>query len=419
VTEVEWCERRLLSRIHRYTLDRLRRDIEPVSQAAFTRFLFQWQRVAPETRAAGPDGLTAVLDLLDGCELPAAAWETEVLPARLVDYDPLWLDGLCLSGQIAWARLSPGPVSGDARRAGPVRSTPIALFRRAHAAAWHGLRPGPAPDARRLSTAAAAVHQALAARGASFFAELVPATRLLRTEVERALAELVAWGLISSDSFAGLRALLIPSQRRRLIDGARRRGGQVAPFGVESAGRWALIGGERSPDHDDATELLARQLLRRYGVVFRAALAREALTVPWRDLVRVYRRLEARGEIRGGRFVSGFSGEQYALPEAIGLLRGVRREGERGELIAISAADPLNLVGLLTPGALVPATTANRILYRDGVPVAVASGPGARASIAVLVSATPEEEREFRAALVQRRVSPMVRRYLAKSRRGA
>jgi ATP-dependent Lhr-like helicase len=214
--------------------------------------------------------------------------------------------------------------------------------------------------------------------------------------------------------------LLIPSNRRKLIGGARRRSGRVAPFGVETAGRWARQDGQDGRDgRDEAVEVLGRQLLRRYGVVFRALLARESILAPWRDLVRVYRRLEARGEIRGGRFVNGFSGEQYALPEAIGLLRGVRREGERNELIAISAADPLNLVGVLTPGPLVPGTLTWRVLFRDGVPVAVANGAARREQIELLGQAGPDEQREWRAALVRRRVSPMVRRYLAKARSGA
>ncbi|MGH7699229.1 MAG: Lhr family ATP-dependent helicase, partial [Gemmatimonadales bacterium] len=209
--EIEWCERRLLARIHRYTLDRLRKEIEPVSPADFMRFLFRWQRLTAETRATGPDGLSAVLDLLDGYELPAGAWESEILPARVAEYDPLWLDGLCLSGEVAWGRLSPvrnAEVGMRNRRSGPIRTTPIALFQRERGAAWRSLATPPDPATLPLSHSARAVLDALDRRGASFFGDLVNATGLLRTVVEQALGELVAWGLVTADSFAGLRALL-------------------------------------------------------------------------------------------------------------------------------------------------------------------------------------------------------------------
>jgi ATP-dependent Lhr-like helicase len=455
VEEREWCERRLLARIHRYTLDRLRKEIEPVSQADFMRFLFRWQRVAPELKAQGGDGLAGVLELLDGCEIAAGAWESDVLPARMEDYDPLWLDALCLSGEIGWARLTPTPsMNEDGRRAGPIRTTPISLFKREHAAHWRSLEPPRNAGALALSTAGQTVLAVLEQRGASFFAELVRTTGMLRTEVENGLSELVAWGLVSSDSFAGLRALLIPSERRKPIAGARRRSGRTAPFGVETAGRWALTDGQTAgrsdgqhgtaPDaqrgerNDDirgadrltvrpsnrpdaerevALESLARQLLRRYGVVFRRMLEREAILPPWRELLRVFWRLEARGDIRGGRFVAGFSGEQFALPEAVGLLRGVRRAPAGGELVSISGADPLNLIGIVTPGSAVPALATNRILFRDGVPVAVSEGSGKKQRF--LVEVTPEEAIVLRSALIRRKVSPLVRRYLGKSRSGA
>src|SRR6059036_1084126 len=357
VAELEWCERRLLARIHRYTLDRLRKEIEPVTAADFMRFLFRWQRLAEDTRAEGPEGLAAVLELLDGFELPAGAWETDVLPARLGEYDPLWLDGLCLSGEIAWGRLTAtrnADVGTRNRKSGPIRTTPVALFRRERGAVWRSLTPEPDPKELPLSHAGRAVLEVLDGRGASFFGGLVNATGLLRTEVEKGLGELVAWGLVTSDSFAGLRALLVPSDRRRPIGGFRRRG-HVAPFGVETAGRWSRVRPPAPLPEEAVAEAVAWQLLRRYGVVFRRVVTRETLLTPWRDILRVYRRLEARGEIRGGRFVGGFSGEQYALPEAVDLLRGVRREEPRGELVALSGADPLNLVGIVTPGDLVPA----------------------------------------------------------------
>ena len=421
VPGTEWCERRLLARIHRYTLDRLRREIEPVTAADFLRFLFRWQRVAPDAHAEGPEGLAAVLDLLDGYELAAGAWESEVLPARLADYDPLWLDGLCLSGETAWGRLTAmrnADVGTRNRKAGPIRTTPIALFRRERGAVWHAATPDLDAASLPLSHTARALLTTLDERGASFFGDLVNATGLLRTEVEKGLGEIVAWGLVSSDSFAGLRALLVPSARRKPLShtGGYRRRGRVAAFGVETAGRWSRVRHRSALPDEQIAEAIAWQLLRRYGVVFRRLVQRESLLAPWRDVLRVFRRLEARGEVRGGRFVGGFSGEQYALPEAIGLLRSVRREPGGGELVAVSGADPLNLVGILTPGYAVPAVAANRILYRDGVPVAVKEGEGRGEK--VLVDATPEERELLRTALVRRRVAPLVRAYLGKSRAG-
>jgi len=417
VEGTEWCERRLLARIHRYTLDRLRKEIEPVAAADFLRFLFKWQRLATGSRAEGPEGLAAVLDLLDGYELAAGAWESDVLPARLTDYDPLWLDGLCLSGEVAWGRLTAtrnAEVGTRNRKAGPVRSTPIALFRRDRGEIWRAGNPEVDPGILPLSSTGKALLAAFESRGALFFGDLVNATGLLRTEVEKGLGELVAWGLVSSDSFAGLRALLVPSDRRRPIGpGTYRRRGRIAPFGVETAGRWARTHARPPVAEEQIAEAIAWQLLRRYGVVFRRLVQRETLLAPWRDILRVYRRLEARGEIRGGRFVGGFSGEQYALPEAIGLLRSTRREQGADELIAVSGADPLNLVGILTPGNAVPAITTNRILYRDGVPIVVKEGEGKGERF--LVDVPPEERDILRGALLRRRPAPLVRTYLGKS----
>ena len=278
---------------------------------------------------------------------------------------------------------------------------------------WRSLTVPPDPAQLPLSHSARAVLDALDERGASFFGDLVNATGLLRTEVEKGLGELVAWGLVTSDSFAGLRALLVPSDRRRPIGGFRRRG-HVAPFGVETAGRWSRVRPPAPLPEEAVAEAVAWQLLRRYGVVFRRVVAREALLTPWRDILRVYRRLEARGEIRGGRFVGGFSGEQYALPEAVGLLRSVRREEPRGELVALSGADPLNLVGIVTPGDVVAGVATNRILYRDGIPVAIREGAGSGEQF--LAEVTPDERERLKAALVRGRVAPLVRTYLGKTR---
>jgi ATP-dependent Lhr-like helicase len=373
----QWCDRRLLARIHRYTIRRLRSEIDPVAARDFLRFLFAWQHVSEETRLEGPEALPAVLAQLEGFEAPASAWETEILPARLKEYEPYFLDSQCLAGRSVWARLTPPAGAGD--RAGPVtavRATPIALMERRAAALWMSLAPpnagtGPSPRAQ-------AVLDRLAAQGALFFDELGEASRLLRSEVEQALAELVALGLVTSDSFAGLRALLTPSGQRKSLTGAKRRG-RVLPFAIESGGRWAIV---RRPPQEDGTEEargaaiehVARTLLRRYGVVFWRLLAREAAWLPpWRDLLRVFRRLEARGEIRGGRFVAGFSGEQYALPEAVGLMREMRRRPGSGQWVSLSGADPLNLAGILTPGPKLAALSSNRLVYRDGLPIAALS----------------------------------------------
>ena len=323
----EWCERRLLARIHRYTVKRLRAEIEPVAARDFLRFLFGWQRVTPDSQMEGPEAVEAIAGQLEGFEAAAGAWETEILPARVAAYEPAWLDDLCLAGRIAWARLRPaaGRPSGNGRAATPVRTTPIALLPRRHARLWASF--SQTEEVVQPSAQAQRVVAYIREQGASFFDELVEGTGLLRPQAEAALAELVALGLANADSFGGLRALLMPSDRRRPSGGRRRRG---AVFGMEDAGRWALAQRARaaqSGTQAEAVEHLARILLRRYGVVFWRLLEREAAWLPpWRDLLRVYRRLEARGEIRGGRFVAGFSGEQFALPEAIGMLRETRRK---------------------------------------------------------------------------------------------
>ena len=375
----EWCERRLLARIHRYTVKRLRAEIEPVAARDYLRFLCQWQRSEPETRMEGPDAVEAVLAQLEGFEAPAGAWETEILPARIVGYEPAWLDDLCLSGRVAWMRLKQrsGQAKEGERAAAPLRTTPITLLTRRHASHWLSL--SPLTDTARPGTRAQAVLDYIREHGASFFDELAEGTGLLCPEAEDALAELVALGIVNSDSFGGLRALLVPADQRRSSAGQRRR---RAAFGMEDAGRWALLrrtaqtqDQSRSLRDADATEHVARILLRRYGVVFWRLLEREAAWLPpWRELLRVYRRLEARGDIRGGRFVAGFSGEQFALPEAIGALREVRRKEGSGAWISVSGADPLNLAGSLTPGAKLPALTSNRLLYRDGMPIAFFAG---------------------------------------------
>ena len=405
----QWCERHLLARIHRYTLGRLRREIEPVSRRQLMRFLLDWQHASPATRLRGPDALPAVLAQLEGYEAAAGAWESEILPARIADYSANWLDELCRAGRIGWSRLRAGGGGG------PVRATPIVLLPRRQMAVWTSIARESSPQENLISSRAQAVADALREHGALFFDELQSIVHLLRTELEDALGELVAAGRISADSFAGLRALLLPAAKR---EAPRHRRMQRHVFGgIEDAGRWSLVrssllpAGEKVPDRADegrvlaetlpdkdrgksdpspqppsansgrgsplrgegeeAAEQVARTLLTRYGVVFWQLLEREAPWLPsWRDLLRVYRRLEARGEIRGGRFVEGLVGEQFALPEAIAPLRAIRQRADDGELAVVGGCDPLNLVGSALAGDKVPAVPGSRVLYRDGAPVA-------------------------------------------------
>ena len=375
----EWCDRRLLARIHRLTIDRLRAEIQPVSIHDFYRFLFAWQRTDQEHRTEGLEGLQSVLEQLDGCELPLAAWESAVLPARVADYDPEWLDRLCFSGRVGWGRLST-PQNSSARASAPLRTSPIALYLRENLADWLAL--ALQKPAIELSVTSQTVFDALQSGGALFFSELVSRSGLLPSQVEEALSQLAALGLVTSDSFDGLRALLVPSNKRPTFGRStakRRRRTNLAS--IEFAGRWSLLprsdgfpaatgGTNGAGPRETAMEKFARMLLRRYGVMFRRLLERESFPVTWYELGRIYRRWEARGEIRGGYFVGGISGEQFALPEAIGLLRSIRKSSSNGELITLSAADPLNLQGILTPGERIPAFTANRILFRDGLPIA-------------------------------------------------
>jgi ATP-dependent Lhr-like helicase len=410
-TEQEWCDRRLLARIHRLTIDRLRAEIQPVTPHEFYRFLFAWQRVDAEYRVEGPEGLESVLEQLDGYELPLAAWESAVLSQRLKEYDPHWLDRFCSSGRIGWGRLT-APQNPKARAFAPLRSSPIALYQREHLEDWLNL--AQSQSTIELPPATQSVFDALARGGALFFTELLRRTGLFPSQVEEALSELAAMGFVTSDSFDGLRALLVPSDKRPTLgrnEGRRRRKANLAS--IEFAGRWSLLrltagqasrlsqfsaddsssrdstgtqrrqktseltgNGDRletcpaTDGRDSALEKFARTLLRRYGVVFRRLLERETFPVSWYELGRIYRRWEARGEIRGGYFVGGVSGEQFALPEAIGLLRSARKAALKGALLALSAADPLNLIGILTPGGRIAALTNNRILFRDGLPVA-------------------------------------------------
>ena len=438
---IEWCERRLLARIHRYTLGRLRREIEPASRSEFVRFLFEWQRVKPDDRREGDEALAAVIAELEGFAAPAAAWESEILPARIVGFTPGMLDQLCLAGRASWARPAP-PVRETPRRSfGPIRSTPIALFSRQgrrQASLWlapaatdgelpTGPRPFPdstAPQGTEaedrnaggtrgsttlssgtskvvvpqggdvapapLSTGARGILAYLEACGASFFDDILAETGASELDAAAVLGDLIAQGRVTADGFAGLRAFTCASARRLRA--------------IAEAGRWSCVARRAADARDireDGAEAVARTLLRRYGVVFKPLLARESITVPWRDLLREFRRLEARGEIRGGRFVAGFTGEQYALPVAVETLRRVRRTPADGAMVTLSTADPLNLTGVICLGKRVPATASTRIAFRDGVPIATLTGSR---KIDWIEPQSPEQERDARNALLRRRI---------------
>ncbi len=467
----EWSARRLLARIHSYTLNRLRQEIEPVSTADFLRYLLAWQKLAPEHQMEGPESVRAIIEQLEGFEAPAAAWEGELLPGRLAEYDPAWLDALCLSGEVVWARLTPPVRSAastsengveKARGAAPVRNTPIALLQRKNLAIWSSVFPQPTLSELEFSTTTQAVHDYLSTRGASFFTDIVEGTKLLRSQVEEALGDLVANGLVISDSFAGLRALLTPASRK--TQAAAKRKHRQPVYAMSSAGRWSLLNrvgqtflsvspgnqsgrdktstGRDSATDAQAAEEIARILLKRYGVVFKRLLEREGIALPWRVLLRVYHRLEARGEIRGGRFVGGISGEQFALPDAVGMMRAIRRartgavdfgfrsptfiESAPGSLavgtppaqsssgdalesmISVSAADPLNLVGIITPGGRITAFTSNRILYYNGEPVAVLESGETK----FLVELSRSMEWKAKASLMRKATPPPLRSYL-------
>ncbi|MFZ5956279.1 DEAD/DEAH box helicase [Pseudomonas knackmussii] len=399
--EEEWCERHLLARIHRYTVRRLRREIEPVERADFMRFLFDWQRVSKTSQVRGAEALAGVLSQLEGFQAAAGAWESELLPARVADYGINWLDDLCRAGRLVWARLPSRATLRGRSGGGPLRSTPIVLLPRRELPLWGALC-ADAPEAE-LSSKAQKVLQALQAHGALFFDELTSEAHLLRSELEIALGELVAVGRVNADSFAGLRALLLPAAKRS----RQERRARTPLFGMADAGRWALL---RRPSVElvegqpprlaaEVLEHVAMTLLRRYGVVCWRLLAREADWLPpWRDLLRVYHRLEARGEIRGGRFVAGLTGEQFALPEAVGLLREVRRREKDGEYVVLSAVDPLNLAGTLLPGSKVPAVLGNRVIYKDGV----ALGALIAGKPVLWVELPREEEARVRELLIRR-----------------
>ncbi|MBL8217525.1 MAG: DEAD/DEAH box helicase [Bryobacterales bacterium] len=345
--EIEWCNRRVLARIHRTTLGRLRREIDPVTAEQFHAFLQRWQHVTPGGQLHGADGVLEIVKQLQGYEIPAAAWESQILSSRVANYDPSLLDELCLSGEVMWARVSPHPALEDSegRKVRATRVAPLTLLERAES---HWLLPGasPAPEDTTLSEAAQQLLQVLHERHALFFVDLARYLHRLPSEIEDALWELVAAGLVTADGFESLRALIDPKRRRG--EGRRRH---TRPR--HSAGRWALVPRDAETTAATRAEKWAVQLLARWGVLLRDLLARESGAPPWRELLTVLRRMEARGEIRGGRFVAGFTGEQFAKPEALELLRAMKRNKEAAATVEVPAADPLNLTGIVLPGARV------------------------------------------------------------------
>ncbi len=383
IDTLQWCERRLLARIHRYTLQTLRKEVQPVSPAAYMRFLFAWHGLTGETKPEGPEALFGVIEKLQGCEAPAVAWESEILPARLPDYAPEWMDQLCFSGRIAWGRFT--PYAGDAHAPSSLRTSPLGICTRADLPLF--LAPtsaeAPVPSTpwvdEHLGNEAQKVLEQLTLRGALFYHDLTQQCNLLPSQVEHGLAELVAKGRISADGFTGLRALLVPTSKRTALKERREKRGSNMPFSLDQAGRWWTFPRPQEQRSKDDVEAIARILLLRYGVLFRKVAQRERCAPPWRELLKVLRRMEDRGEVRGGRFISGVWGEQFTLPNAIPLLRAQRAQEDvsatgDSAFVIISAADPLNLTGVITVGERIAARHTERILYRQGVPIALHDG---------------------------------------------
>jgi ATP-dependent Lhr-like helicase len=405
---VEWCERRILQRIHRLTLGNARRQIESVSPQVYLRWLLGWQHLAPQTQLTGEEGLLEVLQKLEGFEAPAVEWERSILPARLANYDPRWLDQLCLSGAVGWGRISPHPAwtandgPGRPRRVIPSNAAPITFYLR-ETADWlpYALAQQCVEERlleQALSPHALQIRELLRQRGACFAPDLQRLSNLTRQETAHALWELATAGLAAADGFDQLRALMDPRRRSATAETTAKRAART------TAGRWCLFHetaprplGEsaqaaavaRARETDEALESFARMLLARYGVLFRDLLARESNAPRWRELLGILRRLEARGEVRGGRFVSGFSGEQFALPEAVDSLRGSRHR-ECAATLEIAAADPMNLAGTVYPGERTPSVPNRFITARNGVFLqdvdAVAPGTSAQGAAAVEVT---------------------------------
>ncbi|HWK55570.1 MAG TPA: ATP-dependent DNA helicase, partial [Hyphomicrobiales bacterium] len=422
----EWCERRLLQRIHRYTIDAHRESIKPVSLQVYLLMLFDLHEIRPldeAPTASSQESLRHVLRRLDGYTAPAMAWEGDILPARLSNYEPGWLDQLCVSGQVSWGRLlQPRDNTGEARKAGPIKSTPLNLVQRGNLDLWQTLADGAV--AENFSAAARQVLQVLQQRGASFFADICRHGALLESQAETALAELVSAGVVTSDSFTGLRALLAPSASKARGRRERRR----PLYNMESAGRWSLLQhGQPAEQGEAATtagldaaqmDRLVQIYCERWGVLSRSVLEQESGAPPWRDLLRHLRRMELRGELRGGRFISGVGGEQFALSDTVGRLRRKQQEfNERAQLPnpqparhVINATDPLNLLGVLLPERRVAHLGGNRILFEDGIATAVLE----RDQVVYLRPVPQARQWELQQLLQRRNFPPRLRAYLGK-----
>ena len=401
----EWCHRRILARIHRYTMRRLRAEIESVSVATYLRFLFEWQFVAPNVKLEGPQATAAVIEQLAGFESAASAWENDILPGRIRDYRPEYLDQLHASGRAVWLRLK-AKRSTSSNTNGPLKTTPIALIPRADLKSWLSMvEIGEDRNDFAVGGVAQMILQVLEEGGAAFFDDIVDRCGVLKSQCEQALGELAAAGLITADSFSGLRVLLLPASRRHPLNGTRRRG--VSTAGLDTSGRWDLIPRKNidvsaSLDSDsEEIDLVARTLLNRYGVVFKRVLERESALPPWRYLLWAFRRMEARGEIRGGRFVAGLSGEQFALVEAVAALRKIKKQRPSPDIVTVAAADPLNLVGIVGPGLRIPSGINNRVAYFEGEPIAIRLGE----EVKMLIDCTSELECRARTALINRRAA--------------
>lgn len=410
IEATQWCDRRILARIHQYTLKRLRAETKPVPAAAYMRFLFDWQYLSRETKLAGPDAMITIVEQLAGIECAAGAWETEILPKRIRDYQSSYIDLLHTSGQSVWLRLNS---KSSAKGSGPLKSTPISLIPRTELADWLRLR-SLSESAAEVSAAAEQVRQVLHEHGASFYSDILTKSKLLGSQCEAALGELVAAGIVTADNFLGLRILLKPPSKRNRSRG-RRRNGVIT---IEQAGRWDLVprpsGLDSSLLEVDAPELvtIVQTLLRRYGVVFKRVLERESGLPPWRYLLWALRRMEARGEVRGGRFVQGFSGEQFALPEAIAPLRKAAKRENTSEVISINASDPLNLAGIILPGLRISALLANQIAFLDGEVAGVRLGE----EVKIIANVTPGIETRIRTALVKQAPATMPSRRSLRNR---
>jgi ATP-dependent Lhr-like helicase len=380
--EMEWCDRRVLARIHRMTLGTLRKQIQPVSAAQFMRWLLRWQHITPETRVLGEHGTLEVLQQLQGFEAPANAWEHQILARRIANYDPTILDNLCLTGAVGWGRLSPHPVTlGEQtetiRRVIPTSVAPLAFFIREDAE-WMIPRHAYTADEEPvgLSHGAREILNYLRQRGASFFADIVRGTGKIKADVEGSLWELVTAGIITADGFDNIRALIDP----------KRRSGQGRRHSARprhSVGRWSLLFNEEVADRSRVVESICWMLLKRYGIVFREMTAREFIVPRWRELLIAFRRLEDQGQIRGGRFVAGFLGEQFALPVAVESLRAMNQRPASGEVVTLSAADPLNLVGIVVPGERVSSASGKTITLLDGVPAEIEESLAKYSTVAV------------------------------------